>query len=130
MIIYTNNEASFFSLKNKSDIAMEIFKKSKTFYPAGVLVPLEKIEHVMTSVFNSYKPSYLKQNTWLNDISKEVVQIALDNIKSFVLEQQRFNTLDPWVQIYGDFNKQGLRQHDCLKIRKNKSSEGLFNMRY
>ena len=130
MFAYNNCDALFFSLENKTTIATEIFNSSKSFHTPGVIVPLERIEQVMTSVYKSYKPSYLKQDTWLSDISKEIVQITLDNIKAFILEQKRFITLDPWVQIYGDFNKQGLRQHDYLKIRQNNPPGCLFNMRY
>ena len=66
----------------------------------------------------------------ISDIINRTIQILYSDIKNEMEMEQNNAKLSVWSTLYGDFNKQGLRAHAPVKIRKNKPQSMLFNMNY
>ena len=68
------------------------------------------------------------------DSFKRIVDIVIQSITSQIKNQYEMtmcnNSLDIWNQVYGDFNKAGLRAHPKIKLREKHPQYMAFNMNY
>ena len=104
------------------------------------VVPDSDIREIITSVWNSEKGGktsgiYTKD---IFDIKhtpfKRINEIVIQTITSQIVNMQQMeecnNSMDIWNQLYGDFNKAGLRAHPKIKLREKHPQLMMFNMNY
>ena len=100
-----------------------------------IVVPDKRIFEVMNTVYSSYnypigfdatisKDQYVK-----NMIGDSIARIVFD-VKNTLQYEQCRNKYTIWTTVYGDFNKEKLRQHAPIKILKNRPNSFEFNMKY
>lgn len=104
----------------------------------------EEIRGIITSVWNAEsggnRADIYTQDTFnlpqdntvadYNRIINIVVQAIVNQI-SVTMEMEKCNdNLDIWNQVYGDFNKAGLRAHPKIKLREKHPQLFAFNMNY
>jgi hypothetical protein len=107
-----------------------------------IIVPLETIGSVLSEVFRSNRPQvgsiysrYIQMEPESNrndirDIIDRTINIIVSQVKNELLMTQNNQRLTIWSTLYGDFNKEGLRQHGPIKIRKKHPQLMMFNMNY
>jgi len=107
----------------------------------SIVVPDERIYEVMDGVLQSYKPAtgdiftrYVVPNNEpenaIQSMIDQTIEIITTNIRSTLGIEQNNQSLSAWVQVYGDFNTNGLRAHSILKIREKRPSPFQFHMNY
>ncbi len=107
-----------------------------------IVVPIETISNVLFQCFESNKPQvgdiysrYIQGETesHRNDV-RDIVDRAINIIVNQITTEYEMITnnqkLTVWNTLYGDFNKEGLRAHPPIKIRKRRSERMQFNMNY
>ena len=100
----------------------------------------QEIRGMITSVFNieagGDMPGIYTKDTFNLPANhyKRIVDIVIQSITSQIKNQYEMqecnNSLDIWNQLYGDFNKAGLRQHPKIKLRERHPQYMMFNMNY
>jgi hypothetical protein len=114
---------------------LRTFEKQKR----RVIIDKEIIISVMQNIISSRIPDvgniythYTIPNEQddISDIINRTIQILYSDLKNEMEMEQNNAKLSVWSTLYGDFNKQGLRAHAPIKIRKNKPQSMLFNMNY
>ena len=108
----------------------------------AVVVPDHTIRQMITSVWNveggaNYSSIYTEATfdfVEKRDSFKRIVDIVIQSITSQIKNQYEMtmcnNSLDIWNQVYGDFNKAGLRAHPKIKLREKHPQYMAFNMNY
>ena len=66
----------------------------------------------------------------LRSINNQTMNIIVSQIKNQVEMEQNNQKLSVWSTLYGDFNKEGLRSHPPIKIRRKHAQYMAFNMNY
>jgi len=108
-----------------------------------IIVPTETIGSVLYKCYESNRPQvgdiysrYIQEGIeggYRNDVA-EIVDRAINIIVSQIRNEYEItannNKLTVWNSLYGDFNKQGLRAHPPIKIRKRRTMPLMFNMNY
>lgn len=95
-----------------------------------IVVSIENIAHVLSQVYDTHRPEvgsiysrYIQNfpENSRNDI-REIEDRAINIIVTYVRNEieiaQNNRRLTIWNSLYGDFNKEGLRAHSNIKIRK------------
>jgi hypothetical protein len=104
-------------------------------------VPDIRICEVMDGVYQSYNPPvgdiytrYIVPNTEqenrVQSLIDQTIEIIVSHIRNTVGIDQWNESLSAWVQVYGDFNIHGLRQHSQIKVQDKKPATMQFNMNY
>jgi hypothetical protein len=141
---YQNTNAAiegFFSLETAKLISLKVTELLRDFYPAGIIVPCERVVEVMNDIYRAYRPSTgdiftrynissNENNNMVDEMINQVIQVIASNIKNSLQTEQQNSKLDNWVVLFGDFNEWGLRQHAPIKTRNKKPKTMLFNMNY
>jgi hypothetical protein len=106
----------------------------------AIVVPDEEIRGMITSVWNvekggNYADIYTEDTFNLpRDSYKRITEIVIQSITSQIKNTYEMkecnNSLDIWNQLYGDFNKAGLRAHPKIKLREKHPQYMAFNMNY
>jgi hypothetical protein len=100
-----------------------------------ILVPDKRIFEVMNTVYSSYNypmgfdATISKEKYIQNMIGDTIARIVYD-VKNTLQYEQCTNKYTIWTSVYGDFNKEKLRQHAPIKILKNRPNSFQFNMKY
>lgn len=134
---------ALFSMPTMRYIQGEIFKRSRVYFPQGVLVPCENISTVLDSVYSNFSPPTgdiysrytiptddVAVNSYASDIVNQTVRIILDDVVNTLGIEQNNKSLDIWDSVLGDFNRKGLRSHPEIKVRDNKPPSALFFENY
>lgn len=107
-----------------------------------IIVPLETIGSVLFQCYQTNRPQvgdiysrFIQEGieTYRNDIAEIVdrtINIIVSQIRNEFEITANNNKLTVWNSLYGDFNKQGLRAHPPIKIRKRRTMPMAFNMNY
>lgn len=132
-----------FSTPTMQYIQREIYRRSKIYFPQGVLVPCENIASVLDSVYSNFAPPtgsiYSRYtiptedtavNSYATDIIDQTIRIILDDVTNTLGIEKNNRSLDVWNSVLGDFNKKGLRSHSEIKVRNNKPPSALFFENY
>jgi len=135
----------FFSQDTTHYISREITKLLDGVHPSGrpIVVPNERINEVMNDVYISYRPPtgdiysrYIvpsdsaRPSNYINTLIKKTIQIIYSTIKTDIEQENNNRSLSAWTQVYGDFNKHGLRSHSTIKLREKRPQTMQFNMNY
>ena len=100
-----------------------------------IIVPDKRIFEVMNTVYSSYNypmgfdATISKEKYIQNMIGDTIARIVYD-VKNTLQYEQCTNKYTIWTSVYGDFNKEKLRQHAPIKILKNRPNSFQFNMTY
>ena len=100
-----------------------------------IVLPDKRIFEVMNTVYSSYSfptgfdTSMSKEKYVQNMIGETIARIVYD-VKNTLQYEQCTNKYTIWTSVYGDFNKEKLRQHAPIKILKNRPNSFEFNMKY
>jgi len=66
----------------------------------------------------------------LRSINNQVINIITSNIKNEIEMTENNKKLTVWTTLLGDFNKEGLRSHPPIKIKRRHPQYMAFNMNY
>lgn len=133
----------FFSPDTVKLISKKVTELTRGVDPLNrpIIVPPYRIGEVMSSVFSRFRPStgdiYSRYNI-PSDANPDTLQTLIDRtielitsaIRNELGTEQGNQTLSAWVQVYGDFNTHGLRQHPPITTRDKKPNTMMFNMNY
>ena len=107
-----------------------------------IIVSNENIASVMSSVYrfgtrqnigDIYSRFIVPQAEARNDmrsIINQTINIIVSNIKNQMQMEQANKKLTVWTTLLGDFNKEGLRAHAPIKLRRKHPQYMAFNMNY
>lgn len=134
--------ALYFSPANVARIQAAASEMLKDVHAYGVTIPCEHIAHVMSDIFESYRPPtgdiysrYIVPNpdetpSYVDDMTMQVLRVVTQAVRDDLGTIDCNSKLDIWTSLYGDFNTHGLRQHDVLKMQMKRPEPFLFNMNY
>ena len=111
--------------------------------PNKTIVPSQRIViNALQTVFQDHIPNtgdiygkYIvvdgsKTNDY-SDIVNKTISMLIQGIKTTILMEKQNDTLNIWdATLLGDFNPNGLRRHDVIKLREKRPDPMLFNMKY
>lgn len=107
-----------------------------------IIIPHDKIANVLNTIYlNGTRPNIgdiytryiippIQTRNDIRDINNQTITIIVSYIKNEIEMEQNNKSLTVWNTLYGDFNKEGLRQHPIIKIRKRHPQYMAFNMNY
>lgn len=106
-----------------------------------ILVPSKTICEVISSVYWNFRPAtgdiysrYIiptsEQDNMVQSIIDQTIEIIVSYIRNEFGMVQANQQLSAWVQVYGDFNTHGLRQHPPIKVSERRPETMQFNMNY
>jgi hypothetical protein len=107
-----------------------------------IIVPLETIASVLFQCYDSgnknvgdiysryIQPSIEASRNDTKDIVDRAINIIVSTISNEYGMIENNKKLTIWNTVLGDFNKEGLRAHPPIKIRKRRSERMQFNMTY
>ncbi len=143
---YTNTNAAieaFFSDSTVRFISSKVTELLRPLYPAGIIVPCDKIVHVMNDIYTSFRPPtgdiFTRYNipsgdiqgyNYVDSLINQTLKVIVSSVENNLLTDQRNSKLDIWSSLYGTFNAHGLRQHAPIKIRNRRPAPLQFNMNY
>ena len=104
-------------------------------YGREIIVPDNRILEVMNSVYSSYNPrngfdSAMTPNEYFDSLVGQTISRIVYDVKNTLQYEQCTNKYTIWTSVYGDFNKEKLRQHAPIKILKNRPNSFHFNIKY
>lgn len=135
------NISTLFSPSTIMFISAKITELLRQFYKPGIVIPFDLIVNVLNSIYEAYRPStgdiYSRYNipsnensNYIDEIINQTIQVIVTQVKDNLGMEQRNSQLTKWTTLLGDFNKQGLRSHPPIKIKKRKPQSLLINMNY
>ena len=106
-----------------------------------IIVPIESIGSVLSQCFESNRPQvgdiysrHIQERKTDRDdgvvIVDRMINIIVSQIRNEYETIANNNKLTIWNTLLGDFNKEGLRSHPPIKIRKKRVPFMQFNMNY
>lgn len=106
-----------------------------------IIVSDRVISHVMSQIYDKYRPQLGDMYTMLNIPAAEprddmklltdlVVETIYRNIVSETQMEENNKRLTVWTSVLGDFNEHGLRQYTTIKTVKDNINKVRFNMNY
>ena len=73
---------------------------------------------------------YNDPNNSAEDIIGKTIEVITYTMRNQIEMTANNNKLSVWDNLFGDFNKHGLRAHPNIKLRERHPDYMLFNMRY
>ena len=132
----TEGIAIFFS----NDMVKYISKEVTRHLEGKVIVPCDKITHVMNAIYDSFRPSTgdihtrysipTEDKTYLQDLVDQTINVIVRSVRDHLQTEDRNRQLSVWSSVYGTFNKHGLLAHQPIKILNKHPRKGLFNENY
>jgi hypothetical protein len=106
-----------------------------------IKVPDYLIQNVMDGVFQGFRPAvgdiysrYIvangEQQNMVQSMIDQTIEILVSNIRNQLGMDECNEKLTAWVQVYGDFNTAGLRQHSPIKVLEKRPATMQFHMNY
>lgn len=106
-----------------------------------IKVPDYRICEVMDGVFRGFTPTtgdiftrYIvsndEQQNMVQSLIDQTIEVITNHIVNELGMEKQNAKLTAWVQVYGDFNPNGLRYHPIIKVQENRPSTMQFNMNY
>jgi hypothetical protein len=131
----------YFSSDNIKSLSYKITQLLQGVDPHGrpITVPDKTICHVLSEVFNSYRPPtgdiysrYIvptgEPDNYVQSMIDQTIEIITSDVKNNIGMEENNRKLSVWTTVLGDFNANGLRQHAPIKIReKNTNHRGMVS---
>lgn len=141
-----NNECIrvYFSVNTVETISHKVTELLQGVDPNNrpIIVPSKTICHVMSAVYDSFRPEtgdiYARYNipmgkgpqNYVQNMIDQVIEIIVSDVKNNLGMEAYNKTLTKWTTLLGDFNKHGLRQHAPIKVLNKHPAAMQFNMNY
>lgn len=137
--------AFVFSQANMDYLSATITDALRGVDPQGrkIIVPDDKIANVLSTVYKygtrcnvgdiytRYNIEPIATRNDIKDINNQTINIVVSAIRDELEMTENNKKLSIWdQQLLGDFNRQGLRAHAPIKIRKRMPQRMMFNMNY
>lgn len=133
-----------FSQKNLDYLSNTISDALRGVDPQNrrIIIPHDKICNVLSTVYKygtrtnvgdiytRYNIEPIEVRNDIKDINNQTINIIVSAIRDEVEMTENNKTLSVWNTLYGDFNKNQLRAHAPIKIRKRTPQRMMFNMIY
>ena len=133
-----------FSPENISKLSGIITEATRDCDPLGrkIVVPPHRIAEVLSSIFRYGKRTRIgdiythfniiqdKARNDVDNINRQALNVIISTIRDEYHTIANNQKLTVWSTVLGDFNDQGLRSHDVLKIRRHMPQRMMFNMNY
>jgi hypothetical protein len=139
----TTFERSVYSPETLKKISEIITKSLKGVDPQGrdIVVGDNVIKSVLSSIIDSHIPRsgdiyskyqimYNDPNNSANDIIAKTIEVITYTLRNETEMIKNNNKLSVWDNLFGDFNKHGLRAHPNIKLKERHPDYMLFHMRY
>ena len=81
-------------------------------------------------IYSKYQIMYNDPNNSAEDIIGKTIEVITYTMRNQIEMTANNNKLSVWDNLFGDFNKHGLRAHPNIKLRERHPDYMLFNMRY
>jgi len=133
----------FFSRETIESIQKQTTQLLKCLRSDGrpIIVAERVISHVMSQIYNKYRPQLGDIYTIFNIPAAEprndmklltdlVVETIYKNIVDETQMEENNKRLTVWTSVLGDFNEHGLRQYTTIKTVKDNINKVRFNMNY
>jgi hypothetical protein len=134
---YSQENIDYLSTKI-SDLLEGVDPKSRR-----IIIPDNVICNVMSQVEEMYTPHIgdiftryniptqdLSSNSTISNYNSRVIEIIVSDVRTSTAIEENNKKLTIWSSLYGDFNKQGLRQHAPIKLQQKRPTPFQFHMRY
>lgn len=108
-----------------------------------IIIPDDKICNVLSTVYKygtrcnvgdiytRYNVGTISTRNDIKDINNQTINIIVSAIRDEIEMTENNKKLSVWDSVLlGDFNRQGLRAHAPIKIRKRMPQRMMFNMNY
>lgn len=107
-----------------------------------IIIPDDKICNVLSTVYkyatranigdihSKFIVGTIETRNDIKNINNQTINIIVSAIRDELEMTENNKKLSIWDTVYGDFNRQGLRAHAPIKIRKKKWQSMMFNMNY
>lgn len=133
-----------FSESNIQNIQTKITQLLNGLSPDGrpIIVTKDVIGSVLSQCMESHKPQVgdmysryilpsieIERND-VRDIVDRTINIIVTQIRNEYEMANNNKKLTVWNTLLGDFNKEGLRAHAPIKVRKRRSDRMMFHMNY
>jgi hypothetical protein len=143
----TSRNESFTTLFNKDNVAVyqsRITELLQGVEPTGrpIIVPIDTILSVLYQCYESNRPQvgdiysryiqaeYTVSRDDLSDIVNRAMNIIVSTIRTEYGVLECNKRLTVWNTVLGEFNKEGLRSHSQIKLRRKRPEPMQFNMNY
>ena len=136
-------DQKFFSQQTIEDIKKKTSALLKCLRSDGrpIVVSDRVISHVMSQIYDKYRPQLGDMYTMLNIPAAEprndlklltdlVVETIFKTISVETQMEENNKRLTVWTSVLGDFNEHGLRQYTTIKTVKDNINKVRFNMNY
>jgi hypothetical protein len=133
----------YFSQETVNLISYHITKLTQGVDPKNrsIIVPDCIIYNVMDGIFRGYRPPvgdiysrYIipnnEQESMIQSMIDQTIEVITANIRNSLGMEQCNQKLSKWVEVMGDFNTAGLRQHAPIKVLGKRPAPMQFNMNY
>ena len=132
------------STTNLQQLQAVIMEQLDGVHPEGkrMVVPLCEIANIVSYIYQNgakenigdiYSRYIIPQEQPRNDIrsiNNQAIQAVVNLLKTQFEVEKNNKRLSIWNSVYGDFNKEGLRAHAPIKLRKKHPQYMAFNMNY
>lgn len=81
-------------------------------------------------IYSKYQIMYNDPNNSAEDIIGKTIEVITYTMRNQIEMTANNNKLSVWDNLFGDFNKHGLRAHPNIKLKERHPDYMLFNMRY
>lgn len=135
---------ALYSASNIDSLSKAITEALQGVHPENkrIIVPNDIIVQMLSNVYrNGTRPNIgdihsryiVPQNEPrcdIRSINNQTINIIVRSIKDEFEVTENNKRLSVWSTLYGDFNKEGLRSHPPIKIRRRHPQYMAFNMNY
>jgi hypothetical protein len=127
----------FFSKNTVDYISKRITEMTRDVDERGreIIVPDDKIMHLMNSVYLSYNPAQGFDTKWvpeeyLDSLIEQTITQAVFDVRNVLAYEQCVSKYTVWDTILGEDNQRGLRGYAPIKVREKRPNSMEFNMKY
>jgi hypothetical protein len=132
---------AFFSVETMKYISKRVTQNLNGLKSKPIVVGKDTIGHVMSQIYDDRRPKigdiftrYTIEDDKVVSLLQELIFRCIELISSTIRDEieiiQNNEKLSVWTTVLGDFNKEGLRSHDKIKIRNKHPQMMAINMNY
>ena len=119
-----------FISKEITDATLDVDERKRK-----IILPDDKILHLMNSVYLSYNPPQGFDTNWspqqyYDSLINQVIYQAVFDITNVLGREQCVQKYSVWDSVLGDYNRRGLRGYAPIKLRERRPNTMEFNMKY
>lgn len=131
------NVKEFFSKNTVDYISSRITDMTRDVDERGreIIVPDDKILHLMNSVYLSYNPkkgfdTKSSPEEYLDSLIEQTITQAVFDVRNVLAYEQCMAKYTVWDTILGEDNERGVRGYAPIKVREKRPNSMEFNMKY